>query len=157
LGDYAVDSAPFNKQQGRAIPSAHLRYSTPEHYLVVKGQQAKKPIGYAAIYPVADLLAGREEFMGASFSGGDSYIAQLSTRDTETTTGNASTWRWIGTDHHFARVLDELRMLAGHASDDIVASPGKQAELFELGKSRSTELRMGWYFSGRMEAPPVQF
>jgi hypothetical protein len=54
-GDYAVDTSPIQKPQ-RRIPSAHLRYSTPTSYAVAKGTTVKKPYGYEAIYPVADLL-----------------------------------------------------------------------------------------------------
>lgn len=118
FGDYAVDSAPFSKSGIRATPSAHLRYTTPSNYLVVKGQQAKKPIGYGAIYPVADTLTARDEYVGAAFSDGDAFVSRLSVRNPETTTGNASTWRWAGTDHHFAQVFCDLRVLSGHESEN---------------------------------------
>jgi len=118
FGDYAIDSAPFGKVKARARPSAHLRYTTPGDYLIVKGQQVKKPVGYEAIYPVADTLAGRDEFMGPAFSDGDAFVSRLAARDADITTGNASTWRWAGTDHHFAQVLGDLRVLAGHERED---------------------------------------
>lgn len=132
FGDYAVDSASFSKPGARAIPSAHLRYTTPDGYLVVKGQQAKKPISYGAIYPVADILAARDEFMGADFSEGDTFVSRLAARNPEATTGNASTWRWAGTDHHFAEVLGDLGILAGHEQEDESSDPGGgvQAALF---------------------------
>ena len=118
FGDYAVDSAPFIKAVKGVIPSAHLRYSTPSDYLIVKGTQVKKPVGYGAIFSVADTLAARDEYIGADFSDGDKFISRLSKRDPGTTTGNASTWRWAATDHHFARVLDDLRLLAGREQDE---------------------------------------
>ncbi len=123
FADYAVDTAPFVISKGNATPSAHLRYTTPTDYLVVKGEQAKKPLGYRAIYPVADILAGREEFEGASFSDGDAFISRLAARDPEITTGNAATWRWASTDHHLARVLGDLKVLAGNDGEDEAVAP----------------------------------
>src|SRR6266849_2048199 len=64
FGDYALDTAPMVKPQ-RRTPSAHLRYSTPTGYAVAKGTTVKKPHGYDAIYPVADLLTAQSYFMGA--------------------------------------------------------------------------------------------
>lgn len=131
FGDYAIDSAPFEKLIGPVIPSAHLRYTTPDSYLIVKGHQAKKPVGYAEIYPVADTLAGRDEFMGASFSDGDGFVSRLALRGSETTPGNAWKWRWAGTDHHFACVLGDLRVVAGREpeSERAPSDVGFQASL----------------------------
>ena len=130
FGDYAVDSAPFSKSSTHAIPSAQLRYTTPGHYLVVKGLQAKKPIGYGAIYPVAGTLVARGEYQGAAFSDGDAFINRLAVRDAGTTTGNASTWRWAGTDHHFAQVGGELSVLTGRGQNERIDSDiGVQAVL----------------------------
>lgn len=130
FGDYAVDSAPFG-QTGRAPPSANFRYTTESDYLIVKGQQAKKPVGYSAIYPVADALIARDEFRGPEFSDGDAFFERLARRDPEITTGNASTWRWAGTDHHLARVVEDLRSLAGRDRRAVVKSEtGIQGVLF---------------------------
>jgi hypothetical protein len=130
-GDYGIDSAPFKKTSGRATPSAHLRYTTPSDYLIVKGQQAKKPVGFGAIYPVADSLVGRDEFMGAAFSDGDAFVSRLAARNPETTTGSASTWRWAATDHHINRVLSDLTLLAGQREEQDAASEiGMQGALF---------------------------
>lgn len=127
FGDYAIDAAPFGKKV-RVIPSAHFRYTSAEHYLVVKGQQAKKPLGFNAIRPVAATLAQRGEFVGAAFSEGDSFINRLATGDPDTTTGNAATWRWAGTDHHFAQVFDDLRLLAGQQHEDVLVEADEQVQ-----------------------------
>jgi hypothetical protein len=133
FGDYGIDTTLFSKSKRRVTPSAHLRYTTADHYLIVKGQQAKKPVGYAAIYPVANTLAKRDEFMGAAFSEGDESISRWAARDHDTTTGNASTWRWAGTDHHFAQVLRDLCGLAGELrADEEVGSEINQPSLFSL-------------------------
>ncbi len=129
FGDYALDSSPFEVIKGRPVPSAQIRYTTSTDYLVVKGKQAKKPVGYKAIYPVAKLVAGREEFVGPSFSEGDAFINRLAQPEPMTGTGNASTWRWAATDHHFAHVLRDLRVLAGEVEEAPV-EPVFQTQLF---------------------------
>lgn len=111
-GDYAIDCAPFQKSSGPISPSAQLRLTSDDNYLVVKGEQAKKPIGYSAIRPVADTLSRRAEFAGPTICDGDAFVARLAS-DPKANTGNASTWRWAGTDHHFARVLADIAALVG--------------------------------------------
>lgn len=129
-GDYGIDSSPFSKPSGPVAPSAQLRLSGKEDYLVVKGVQAKKPIGYAAIRPVAEIVVGRDEFVGPAFCEGDAFINRV--RNENTATGNASTWRWACTDHHFARVLADLATLAGRKPVLAAAPEPLQEELFEL-------------------------
>jgi hypothetical protein len=97
FGDYALDTSPLRKPQ-RATPSAHIRYSTPKNYIFVKGTSVKKPHGYDAIYPVAESLVRRSDFMGSGFSEGDLFISRLADRSSRT--GNAPKWRWASTDHH---------------------------------------------------------
>jgi hypothetical protein len=111
-GDYAIDCAPFVKSSGPISPSAQLRLTGRDEYVVIKGEQAKKPIGYDAIRPVAGTLRRRDEFAGPTICDGDAWVTRLA-RDPKAGTGNASTWRWAGTDHHFAQVLNDLAVLAG--------------------------------------------
>lgn len=130
-GDYAVDCSPFEKSSGPVSPSAQLRFTSDDNYVVVKGEQAKKPIGYSAIRPVAEILSHRTEFTGPTFCDGDAFVARLA-RDEKASTGNASTWRWAGTDHHFARVLAETAALAGRVPvvEQFPTSQKEQTELF---------------------------
>jgi Beta protein len=110
FGDYAVDTSPNDKPQ-RRTPSAHLRYSTPASYIISKGHSVKKPYGYQAIYPVADALIAKPEFMGPSYSAGDQFISQLASRARGT--GNAATWRWASTDHHLTMNFRALNSFFG--------------------------------------------
>jgi len=110
FGDYALDTSPIEKPQ-RRTPSAHLRYSTPTIYAVVKGTSVKKPFGYEAIFPVADLLAAQLYFAGPSYSSGDEYIDALHKRTTSS--GNAAKWRWASTDHHLKVNIDAIAEIYG--------------------------------------------
>lgn len=130
-GDYAIDCAPFAKSSGPISPSAQLRLTGGDDYVVVKGEQAKQPIGYGAIRPVADILSRRDEFAGPTICDGDAWVARLA-RDPKAGTGNASTWRWAGTDHHFAQVLNDLAALTGvePVLEEATLPGGDQGDLF---------------------------
>jgi hypothetical protein len=110
FGDYGLDTSPMQKPE-RRTPSAHLRYSTLTSYAIAKGTSVKKPNGYAAIYPVAELLSSQRFFRGETFSSGDRFIAGLRARPA--TKGNAATWRWASTDHHLTGNLEIIARLYG--------------------------------------------
>lgn len=138
FGDYAVDTSPIVKPQ-RRTPSAHFRYSTPKGYAIAKGTTVKKPHGYEAIYPVADLLASQAFFMGGDFSDGDEFIVSLQKR--APAKGNAATWRWASTDHHLTcnvGLIAELYRLAPIEAQSSSQNEPKQLELLYAEESSST-------------------
>jgi Beta protein len=49
--------------------------------------------------------------LGAGFSPGSAYIE--SCRTGGASTGNLSTWRWVGTNHHMTKVVNDLANLHG--------------------------------------------
>lgn len=129
-GDYALDTSPIEGPR-RRTPSAHLRYSTPEKYAIAKGTSVKKPNGYEAIYPVAELLASQSFFAGAAFSQGDAYIESLRRR--ASSTGNAAKWRWASTDHHLTSNVDRIAEIFGLSRAPVLHdadAPPTQGDLF---------------------------
>jgi len=108
FSDYALEYPAYYKPV-QAPPVAHLRYSSDDAYLMVRGLSTKKPNGYEAIFDVANTLASRSDFMGSDYSLGNSYIAGLTKAGAKT--GNASLWRWASTDHHLTEVLNGLSRL----------------------------------------------
>jgi hypothetical protein len=130
-GDYAVDASPVQKPQ-RRTPSAHLRYSTPTIYAIAKGTTVKKPYGYEAIYPVADLLATQPYFAGATYSDGDAYISGLQHRTASK--GNAAKWRWASTDHHLTGNVEAIAKMYGMAkvaATDVSKPTATQIDMFD--------------------------
>jgi hypothetical protein len=127
FGDYALEY-PSYKPVGRVTPSAQLRYSIEPSYLIEKGLNTRKPNGYEAIFAVAQSLVARPEFMGATFSRGDAYIAQLAAK--VGTPGNAPMWRWAATDHHLTLVHETLCTLLGIKDTQPAELPPSQALLF---------------------------
>src|SRR3546814_11540984 len=66
FSDFGIDAAGFEPSRP-ARPSAQLRYTTPGSYVITKGLSTTVG-GYEAIYPVAQALMAREDFMGADRS-----------------------------------------------------------------------------------------
>lgn len=128
-GHYAVDTSPIQKPQ-RRIPSAHLRYSTPTGYAVAKGTTVKKPYGYEAIYPVADLLTAQPYFAGSAYSEGDAYISGLQKRTASK--GNAAKWRWASTDHHLTVNVDVIALMFGMTKVVPTVAPEPAATQIEM-------------------------
>lgn len=126
FGDYGLEH-PDNMKPVKARPSSQLRYSTPKHYVIVKGENTAKA-GYEAIYPVAERLLKRSDFFGPNFSAGDAKIDQLARRAAPH--GDAPNWRWAGLDHHFTMVLNEQARIAGDALVAEESEPHQQS-LFE--------------------------
>jgi hypothetical protein len=128
-GDYALDTSPPSKG-GPIIPSAHLRYSTPETYAVSKGTSVRKPLGYEAIYAVADTLVGQPAYMGRDYSLGGKFIHDLHLRASGP--GNASKWRWAATDHHLTVNARQLCLLHGVPQEPAQTPIPVQEELFQF-------------------------
>jgi hypothetical protein len=130
FGDYALDTSSLREPQ-RATPSAHIRYSTLTNYIISKDNTVKKPYGYEAIYPAAERLVSRSEFMGRDYSEGDLFIDQLAQRVVRT--GNAPKWRWAGTDHHLTLNLRTIKSLFGIVEPEtaeLARSAASQGSLF---------------------------
>src|SRR3546814_12774054 len=75
FSDFGIDAAGFEPSRP-ARPSAQLRYTTPGSYVITKGLSTKVG-GYEAIYPVAQALMARDDFMGDDFCNGDSRMLSL--------------------------------------------------------------------------------
>lgn len=119
FSDYALEYpsayAPFN-----GAPSAHLRYSTPDDYHIFKGPSVRKEGGFKAIFEVAGRVVSSGIFSGPEFSSGDAFIHDLAKAAGRT--GDAPTWRWSATDHHFTLVISQLAQALGLEREVVPAS-----------------------------------
>jgi hypothetical protein len=104
-------SNPDLPPNGQATILAQLRYTTPESYLVYKGEDVHRAggTGYAQFHTICADLVQRAEFRGENFSHGDQQIAEKAA--TTGSPGNAETWRMIGTSHHLETVIDQIANL----------------------------------------------
>jgi hypothetical protein len=106
FGDYAIAHPEPAEVDPRIMrPSASVRYTIDESWLVVKARNLRDH-GYVQFHQMCRDLIGRPEYSGPSFSWGDGYIADCASRTVGT--GNLTTWRKVGTSHHLRYVIDEL-------------------------------------------------
>jgi len=107
FSDYAI-AHPELPPEGRATILAQLRYATPDSWIIWKGRNAITE-GYDQFFAICADLVGRSEYRGAAFSWGDAEIAQKAAN--VGSSGNAETWRRIGTNHHIETVLEQIANL----------------------------------------------
>lgn len=109
-GDYAVahPAVPAGPT-GPVSISAVLRYTTADGWLVAKGELFSGPGRRGGpgqvMAPVARRVQYAPQFAGAGFSAGDAWISRAAAGRA---TGNPTTWRQVGTDHHLTLVSRTL-------------------------------------------------
>lgn len=112
FGDYAVQSvdalSSFNPLYMQT--SAQMRYTVSNAWFVVRGSSTRTG-GFKQSHELARIITEHNEFSGRDFSAGDAWIADCAAL--ETTSGNATTWRNVTTNHHLVMVLRQLANLRG--------------------------------------------
>jgi hypothetical protein len=106
FGDYGIchpDLPDFNPQY---TPSAAIRYTTSEDWLIVKAGSIKKDT-YQQFRQLCGILRNRPEYSGTQYSWGDSFINDCADFNT-TGPGNLTTWRQVGTNHHITFVSNQI-------------------------------------------------
>ncbi len=110
FGDYGIahpeiiDYDPLLMQT-----SASIRYTTDEEWLILKGASTKR-YTFSQFINLSKLLIKRTEYCGSSFSWGDNYINDCANK--KVTTGNLTTWRKVGTNHHLTFVTNRIANLS---------------------------------------------
>jgi len=154
FGDYATLHpfllSPFTGMN----PSASIRYTTDEHWVVMRGQgiRAEGSAGFAQFPANAQSLMDRSEFCGEDFSYADKYIFERPLHPDKP--GNLTTWVTVGVNHHLTFVVRQLADFYGVQIDhrrprydlDLGVTP-QPADYASVGGSRG---------SSRRRRPPQQ-
>lgn len=117
FGDYTIQHPIYTEPSPGANPSASIRYTAKEKWLIMRGLALRGEIkgvkspGHAQYPLLARLLTEQPEFFGANFSYGDQYIAEIADIKTKKT-GNPRTWLRAGISHHLACVVSQLANLS---------------------------------------------
>jgi hypothetical protein len=113
-GDYAIQHPALPTNGGRG-PAPQIRYTVGLDWRIRKGKTQQRR-GHAQFYDICAALVASGEYSGVGFSWGDDQV-DLAARSAPAgarplrTTGNATTWRGIGTSHHMALVVNRLATL----------------------------------------------
>ncbi len=105
-GDYAIANPTISAIDPRLMRmSANLRYTSTNDFVISKGQSIKKG-GFEQMQGICLEQVHSSNYAGETFSWGDQYIFKCA--EGEESTGNAETWRRVGTNHHITFVVDQL-------------------------------------------------
>lgn len=120
FSDYGPDTGTivFPTKSGGGMPIRHLRYSTTNGTLVMRGK--KEGNQSDEIRRILKKLISRSEFFGADYSIADREMFDAATG--RSGVGNATTWRRWNMGHHFALVLREYGKFIGRKFAPVVIS-----------------------------------
>lgn len=110
FGDYAIAGPGFAQGDMRLLkPSATIRYTCEDGWIIAKGSNVRDN-GFGQYKGCSGTITGSDLYLGKSFSPGSAYIdgCHLGTEKT----GNLTTWRWVGTNHHITKVVSDLASLS---------------------------------------------
>lgn len=118
MGDFGPDSSKFLFKSGGAAPIPHYRYSTLDHWLVVRA--GKSGTHKSNVLSIAKKLVAHELFMGPDYSFGDRYYHQSSRGEV---VGGATEWRAANVNHHLQFVARQLGAERGLAIPSLPPEP----------------------------------
>lgn len=116
FGDYCIAHPDIPRLDMRKIkPSASLRYTIDNAWVILKGTTTRKKNGLHQYVDLCKELAESEYFFGEDYSAGDTRIVecyQKKGKNGKPNSGNLTTWRWAGTNHHITKVIEDLSNLS---------------------------------------------
>ena len=112
FSDYTIQHAAFAEPPERANFSASIRYTSEDHWVIMRGESVFKDNGpgYDQWPANAQLLCARGEYCGQSFSSGDQYIFEMAAQTLRT--GNPETWLRAGINHHMTFTARQIASLS---------------------------------------------
>lgn len=106
FGDYAIAYPELPQGDMRLLkPSATVRYAVDDGWIIAKGSNVRDN-GFEQYRGCCGTVTASPSYLGAGFSPGSEYIDRC--RSGEANTGNLTTWRWVGTNHHMTKVVHDL-------------------------------------------------
>lgn len=109
FGDYGINHKDVPRVDMRLVkPSATIRYTVDDAWFIVKGPNVRDH-GFEQYRNHCLTVTKSCHFKGPDFSMGDKYIQNCSLGNEKT--GNLSTWRKVGTNHHLVKVVQDVANL----------------------------------------------
>jgi hypothetical protein len=115
FADYTIQHPIYREPVPGANPSASIRYTLNDEWMIMRGQGLRSPngAGFKQYPALAQLLSQRPEYLsfGRDFSYGDQYIEKIGKSVMGKETGNPRTWLRAGINHHIACVVAQIASL----------------------------------------------
>lgn len=106
FGDYGVSSYNIEELDPRLITvSANIRYTAADGMWAFKGRSLKRH-SFEQFRGLSQQIVQHPAYSGAEFSWGDNYILECA--NGQGRTGNTTTWRRVGTNHHVTFVARQI-------------------------------------------------
>ncbi|KGP89988.1 hypothetical protein N780_07635 [Pontibacillus chungwhensis BH030062] len=119
FGDYIIQNPNYNQIDPRVIQmAASIRYTSKSEFLIFRGFSVRSPKHgkWGQAKTLCERVIKSPQFSGENFSYGDKYIHECALGNTST--GNAKTWRKIGTNHHLTLVFQQFANSPGVLASD---------------------------------------
>ncbi len=111
FGDYGINHPQVVLLDMRFVkPFASLRYTINDNWLIAKGKKNTRDYGLGQYVGLCQSVVASHSYEGPGFSQGDNYIYDCARG--AASTGNLTTWRWVGTNHHLEKVVRDLASFA---------------------------------------------
>jgi hypothetical protein len=106
FGDYTISHPRVVSLDMRFVkPSAKLIYAIDDAFYVRKGPNVRDN-GFAQYHDYCSELLKNSIFQGEAFSAGDKLIFDCAHKTVKP--GNLTTWKWVGTNHHMERLVEDI-------------------------------------------------
>lgn len=110
FGDYAIAGPERVSLDMRTVkPAASVRYASNDIWFVVKGSNVRDN-GFGQFRELCKDVEKSNFYLDKNFSKGSEYVHDCAAGTVST--GNLTTWRWVGTNHHMTKVLEDLSSFA---------------------------------------------
>lgn len=104
--DYAISHPLMSEFIGIPNASASIRYTQESEFYIYRGKGTRQ-YSFEQFYDLSESLINSVEYYGQDHCDGDKFIHNCGTE--KDSTGNLTTWRWVGTIHHLTVVANQLR------------------------------------------------
>ena len=111
FGDYGISHPEVLKVDMRLVKTkASIRYTIDDEWYIIKGTSVRDD-GFGQYRRHCQTLTSSRHYEGPEFSWGDGYISGCAQGTKKT--GNLTTWRRVGTNHHIERVTRDIASFYG--------------------------------------------
>ncbi|MBN1803997.1 MAG: beta family protein [Sedimentisphaerales bacterium] len=111
FGDYTISHPEVPIIDMRMVkPSATIRYTFDDGWYIAKGKNVRD-YGFRQYRVLSRQVQDSRYYCGPNFSWGDQYIDKCA--NGSGSTGNLTTWRQVGTNHHIEKVTRDIASFYG--------------------------------------------
>lgn len=110
FGDYTINHPAVLAIDMRVVkPNASIRYTIPDAFLIIKGLNVRDH-KFGQYRGLCNQVIKSPHYKGQSYSEGDKYISGCASG--VCSTGQLTTWRWVGTNHHMELLAEDIANLS---------------------------------------------